>query len=333
MKAILLADGGAGVGLGHLTRCGAVADALASRGFDCLFVTADESVAHRLRAAGRDVRHLPSRAGASLPDGDFHCDLFILDSYRVPSQEVAATVRPAARLIAAFDDHLNRHDVADVIISTGVHSPSLPWPKRPGLTHLLGPSYHPLRSDFLPLASRGISETVRRVVVTLGGSGDPAILKTIVEALANIAPSAEIQVVQGPFAEKTALQDRPGISLVQAPISLKPIFLAGDIAVSASGQTLLELAAVGTPTIAVGLADNQRDNLAGLERAGVVVSAGCAREDGFPARLVAAWRRLQPPAARRELSEQGQKLIDGRGAGRLAEAISVLLKKRGAATP
>ena len=44
--------------------------------------------------------------------------------------------------------------------------------------------------------------------------------------------------------------------------------LEADIAVSAGGQTLFELARVGTPTAAVCVADNQINNLRGFTKLG-----------------------------------------------------------------
>jgi RimJ/RimL family protein N-acetyltransferase len=52
------------------------------------------------------------------------------------------------------------------------------------------------------------------------------------------------------------------------------LMTASDIAVSAAGQTLFELARCGVPTIAVGVAENQRHNLEGFTDAGVCYNAG-----------------------------------------------------------
>ena len=47
-----------------------------------------------------------------------------------------------------------------------------------------------------------------------------------------------------------------------------------DLAVSAAGQTLYELAQMGVPTIAIQVADNQKDNIEGWLKAGFIHFAG-----------------------------------------------------------
>ncbi|MFB6255831.1 MAG: glycosyltransferase [Haloplanus sp.] len=89
-----------------------------------------------------------------------------------------------------------------------------------------------------------------------------------------------------------------------------------DLAVSATGTTIYELLALGTPTVGLPQADNQEpiaDALA--EREAIVVPDGKTR-------LSDAIRDLAADADRRRtLRERGRALVDGEGVHRVYDAV------------
>ena len=94
-----------------------------------------------------------------------------------------------------------------------------------------------------------------------------------------------------------------------------------DLAVTAAGSTSWELARVGTPQIAIVLADNQRPIARGLTDAGLAVSLGW-HADVTDDRIADAVAALVGDAGRRdELSRRGRELVDGRGASRVVAAM------------
>jgi spore coat polysaccharide biosynthesis predicted glycosyltransferase SpsG len=95
-----------------------------------------------------------------------------------------------------------------------------------------------------------------------------------------------------------------------------------DLAVSAAGQTLFELAATGAPTLAIAVADNQRPQLEALGAAGVVIPV--TAETLAPRLATVAEDR----AMRQALAERGQALVDGLGADRVAHAILEMIFAR-----
>ena len=90
-----------------------------------------------------------------------------------------------------------------------------------------------------------------------------------------------------------------------------------DLAVTAAGSTSWELARVGTPQVAIVLADNQRPVAQGLAAEGLAVSLGW-HADLTPESIAGAVGALAGDAGRRgEMSRRGRELIDGRGACRV----------------
>ncbi len=98
--------------------------------------------------------------------------------------------------------------------------------------------------------------------------------------------------------------------------------MEADLAISAGGQTLYELARVGCPTVAVRMAANQDGQLGVFEEAGFLRIAGHGDHSGIVEAIGEAVRTLMAdPPARATMSVAGQRLIDGHGALRVARTI------------
>jgi UDP-2,4-diacetamido-2,4,6-trideoxy-beta-L-altropyranose hydrolase len=101
--------------------------------------------------------------------------------------------------------------------------------------------------------------------------------------------------------------------------------------VSGAGGTARELARVGTPQVAIVLAENQRPAGRELGEHGVAVDAGW-HADVTADRLAATIDALaRDPARRTELSRRGRELIDGRGALRVLAAMGLTASPAAAA--
>ncbi len=331
MNALFFAEGGPAFGLGHLRRCAALADAMTARGWECRFLARDAAAGAWLAERGRTLAPSQPPLSGRLPDADYSCDAFVVDSYEATNEEIASKAKGSSGIILAFDDHMNRHPVADIVLNAGALAPEQAWPGR--IERLLGPAYHPLCAEYLPVSGpREIRARVTRVLVTLGGSGKAALFKRVVSTVRLALPDAAIDCVVGPFAEEPlGLASDARVNLVHSPRSLKPLMLDCDLAVAASGQTLFELAATGTPAVAACLADNQDPNLRAMARKGAALSAGAVADAGFERELAARLAQAADPDVRRGLSDAGRALIDGRGGARVEAALSSLLAKRRAA--
>ena len=99
--------------------------------------------------------------------------------------------------------------------------------------------------------------------------------------------------------------------------------LQADLAVSAAGQTLYELAHVGCPVVAVRMAENQEGQMRAFAAAGTLLPGGSVEKDAdFSGVRATVGRLLADPAARAAMSAAGRRMVDGGGARRVAEAIS-----------
>lgn len=108
---------------------------------------------------------------------------------------------------------------------------------------------------------------------------------------------------------------------------MRSLMLQCDAAISAGGTTLFELCACGIPAVTYVLADNQVQNAASFEEAGLMLNAGDIRKDRqFAARFFEYLQALIPDQPlRQRMAEQMQALVDGNGALRLAKVIPELI--------
>jgi len=108
---------------------------------------------------------------------------------------------------------------------------------------------------------------------------------------------------------------------------MKRIMLESDIAISAGGQTLYELARVGVPTVGIVVAENQTGNVEGLSRAGFLLKAGRWDSPDLLENIHRLIQHLKNRDIRRRMSEAGRKLIDGKGSLRIVKKLLEVLNE------
>lgn len=331
MKVLLHADGGAGVGLGHATRCSALSAALVRDGQSTrIAVTAASDLAGFLSRLGASTVESPADSGSIVERAlAFGADAVVIDSYRWAASDFAH-VRERGLPVVAFDDEGRRRLPVDAVVNGAPAATDLSYDVLPLTRRWLGPSFQIVRDAFRELPPREISRRVDRILVLVGG-GDPlGLLPSLTECLARLAGATDagpqVEVICGPYAAVPAVDRLPRVEVVQDPPDLPDRMVRADLAVSAGGQTLYELARCGTPTIAFCAGPDQAHNVQALAVAGAIVSIGDARSRGWLTRLTDAVQQLAgDEALRAALSCCARQVIDGRGADRVRDGILQLL--------
>jgi spore coat polysaccharide biosynthesis predicted glycosyltransferase SpsG len=185
-----------------------------------------------------------------------------------------------------------------------------------------------LRATFQNVARRPIGEDATHVLIAAGGDDERHVTAALIGALDEVESRLSVQAMVGPFTrdvdriEDAGRRSRHDVHLVRATREARALMADADVAIASAGQTVYELLACGTPTVAFEAAGNQAASLDALGRAGVVSIAGRAAEPGCSARAVSLLERLRRSIAeRRRLSEAARALVDGRGADRVAAAM------------
>ncbi len=338
MTSILLrVEAGPAIGLGHLGRCLSLAAALGELGADCRFLTPpDAAVRARVEAAGYGWTALESGSG-SADDARQTGALaaaaaaVVVDSYLVDAAYFAA-LRAASLRVLAIDDHADFPHPAHIVVSSaGEH---LPYRSAHGDTvFLLGPRYAPLQPEFWQLPEHGVSPVVRNVLVTLGGSDPQNVMPSLMRALDSLPGGYEIAVVAGPFftnerqIQQAAASARHPVRLLCRPASLVEPIIQADIAVTAGGTTLFELACAGVPAAVIQVAENQVANIRTFVERGLALPAGSSEDGSIAGQAASAVQLLgEDVALRQRMSAAGRRTVDGQGARRVAQLLLAAAK-------
>lgn len=314
MKLLFVPDGGAAAGLGHLSRCVAV-----SQAFEILYGVRSKFLVSDLKSKS----WLYDRGIESIDELRGNWDIMVFDTYLL-SPAVVSDLSSQAKVVAAFDDNFDPPSGARWIINTSLRVTAASYIRSRPENLLLGPSYHPLRLEYWSSRpNRCAASSVRDVLITLGGGIHEATLFEIVEELGPLV-SGRFHILVGPHAD-------PGISALngedvfvhRSPANVRDMLASADLAISGGGQTLFELAYLGVPTIAIQVARNQQENILGFSNEGAVVSAGDISRPGWKRLLRKAFRRvIEERGKRAAMAAAGRKLIDGKGAIRLAKVLA-----------
>ena len=339
-------DAGPGVGLGHLQRCLSLASALRQRGVECSFLT-NEAVLSAERIGVFGFQHEAMRfetswgpedsAQTRAAAGRREWTTVVVDSMRKGS-EYLWSLRDGGFSVCTLEDLAHFPFPCQLVVNGDAHAGQLRYQSSSGDTRfLLGPTYTVLRQELWEVPARQTRPRVGRILVTLGGADPSNLMPSLLRMLVELSVSLEITAVIGPYFEcrdevQAVADSLPSVvRLVEAPTSVRPFMEEADLAVSAAGQTLYELARVGCPTVSFSfpMGPDQAIQLEAIAQAGCVLSVGDARQGDVCARIRAALATLFSDASlRAAMTAAGRRLVDGQGAHRVAEAVMALAPGR-----
>jgi UDP-2,4-diacetamido-2,4,6-trideoxy-beta-L-altropyranose hydrolase len=325
------ADAGPDIGLGHARRCLTLAGALRELGVESLFVVAGDRRAREWFESS-DFEVVPIDPARDLPGTLEHCRthqvrVIVVDSLLLGTAYLTALGGAGLR-VAVIDDLADHELPVDLVVNASAGAERLRYRGAPSTRFLLGPRYALLRPQFSQAGVRSVADRVRRILVTVGG-GDPGDLTSrLVGWTSRALGAVEQDVVIGPFSARSealrASADEAGGRVVfhEDPKDLAALMLAADVALCGGGQTTYELAATGTPALAICLAENQTPSLTALAEAGTLAWIGDAGDADLETKIVAGLAGLFADRTCRErMNRTGRALVDGRGAVRVAHAV------------
>ncbi len=324
------------IATGHIMRCLSIADALRGLGEPVRFILADEQAVSLLKQRGYDAIVLHTQWNCMEEElsvlsqviRNEHIDKLLIDSYQVTQRYLAEL----SKLVTTFYiDDLNLFEYqVDVVICYANYWKKFQYKindKR--TTYLLGMKYVPLKQAFWNCEAKIISEKADNLLILTGGSDPFNVTEQILDSI-DTYQFQTIDVICGiyntnynKFVKK--YENNKNIKLHQAVNNIEQYMKKADIAISAGGTTLYELCAIGTPAISFSFADNQLDNVRQFQEDGLIDYAGDARMDDIAGTINQYLTRYRNDfELRKEKSEKMQKMVDGKGAERIARAIVTL---------
>lgn len=319
-RAVLLPDCGAGVGLGHLERMLALADAL-SVDLQVAVVVPEGDAALERRVAGRghDAVQLPgsTSARARAAGDSLAAAVLVLDGYVFPI-ELQQHLRAHAPLVVV--DDLGHPTAGDLAVNPSAGGELL----RPqGADDFLGGADYALLSAAFVAARVSVLERghpPRTALVSSGATNLLDITAFFAGDLLARDPTAAVIAVLGPEVVGTELPSDPRIEMLVAPQSLAAALARATVYAGAAGTTALQAACVGVPAVITAAVANQAGPASAL------VAAGCAVQTQPRDLAAECVRLLDDPGRRDRMAGAGRALVDGHGAARVADRVRRLVR-------
>ena len=341
---LIRADGNAKIGIGHLMRCMTIAEELAAihDREEILFVCADAGSAavvrengFRAHVLGTDYQDMESELsgwqefmkelwGGGVAAGH----VLLVDSYFVTDRYLDM-LGEMGKVVLMDDIGSHPYPVNCVVNYNAPADPAYYARLYEGqnVKLLIGSSYVPIRRQFLNFEYR-VADQIRDVFLTTGGGDSENIAGSILKCIWD--GELCFHLVVGRFnphlAElKELAESRGGITIYHDVSNMAGLRGQCDVAVTAGGSTVYELAALGVPFICFSYAENQEALAEYVGTSGIGASAGKWHMDSDTTleRIREQLAELRIDRKKREAFHlQERAMIDGGGARRLAEALA-----------
>ncbi|MEQ1748220.1 MAG: UDP-2,4-diacetamido-2,4,6-trideoxy-beta-L-altropyranose hydrolase [Prosthecobacter sp.] len=339
------ADADSRMGIGHVMRCIALAQAWQCAGGEVSFVTAADSPAllDRLALEGIKVTLLQAAPGSSADACELahhaacnNATWVVLDGYHF-GPEYRAIIKKADLKLIVIDD-LADSDLsqADAILNQNHYATAELYKGLAGKTArlLVGVKYTLLRHEFTELRrlpSRAALPEIKTLLITLGGADAPNVTQRIMELLTSNPMQIKMHVViivgaTNPHLNKLQaalpdLQKQHNAVLSINPPNMAELMRDADLAISASGSSTWELACLGVPMALIVTADNQREVARSLEKSHAALVLGehplFPQQDTFQK----LHRLMFDQTSRSRMQIETRRMIDGDGAKRVVDRL------------
>jgi spore coat polysaccharide biosynthesis predicted glycosyltransferase SpsG/GNAT superfamily N-acetyltransferase len=351
MRVLLRCDGGGSLGVGHVMRSLALAEAAVAAGHDVVVAGHFEGsfVRGQLAAAPVEVVQLGSAAAAGTDPRLKLFERFQPEVLHVDSYDMSHWFMGSFILSSMEDGSFGRRR-ADVVVDPTLGAELGARPDDGSTWLLRGSRYAPVRRRVVEASRRAVDvaashvggrDVARAVMVVMGGTDPVGLAPVAVRLLARTGLALHVTAIAGAENADMVREAALGSALsltVQGPADdLAEMMSRKDLVVSAAGTSVWELCCLGVPMAVIRAVDNQREGYGRLVEAGAAVGLG-GPELGGPGQDVAERAvgllrsALTDPAVRAGLVVAGRHLVDGLGAWRVVRTWEQALRLRAPAS-
>lgn len=278
MKIYIITEGFKSTGYGHVTRCLSIYQAFEENGYNPVMIINGDNNAKEILQQQTTIFFDWFNKREKLFKEIKDADIVIIDSY-IADISVYGGVSKIVKTPVYIDDTIRLDYPEGIILNGCIGAENFKYPRSNNKTYLLGIKYQSLRKSFWNIQKRDVKKQVSDILITFGGTDLRNLTPKVLQFLTQEFPLLNKHIVIGNGFDnvveienlkdaKTFLYYNPNDK------EMKFLMLKSDIAISAAGQTLYELAATSTLTIAIGIAENQTNNINGWLKNNFIEFAG-----------------------------------------------------------
>lgn len=330
MNIVIRVDAHADIALGHLSRCLSLAQSLSELGCQIQFVVFDNKEAESWLLQSNFSFDLSPYKINTLGDYDHFfslCerrkfDLLLVDSYDLDARYLAQ-LQKAVPVLAYIDD-LGQVYEADIVINPSCQALDIVYQAN---TEILGSNYVILEKSYWtePVKSGQRADTL---MITFGGIDHYDLSARLLPMIEEVNEKIKVNMVIGPYYENkdsvvaAASGSKLDVKIIEGLSNLYSVIQESDVAITAGGNTVYELAASATPCVGIAVWDCQNENINFLSSKNTLIPLYYSEDSGFDAQLSSSVEvLLNNEALRKNMSREGRRLIDGKGALRIGKTI------------
>ncbi len=335
MKVFFRVDASPEIGIGHLVRCLALADAMASQDVENVFILKEQSAQAQTLLETRNYATvwIGGDLEYSQEEDAQICLAFlerdaclVVDKYDLDIRW-EHKVRNSVRRLLVIDDLANRMHDCDSLVDAGYGRLAQDYagyvPEDANLH--LGTEFAMLRTEFAPLHDTAAAwPTLCKAHVFLGGGAASKWLPICVEALLEAHATLRVCAV-GPAGDAAmeSLLQRHGVRLEwhRQVDKMADAYAQCDVAIGSPGTSTWERACIGLPSAVFATADNQIPILRQLNQREFCRFLGAIWETGRTAMVPMLRDFLSDTTAMQRLRANGVRAVDGQGVRRVMRAL------------
>lgn len=345
-------DGSKIIGWGHVLRCIGIAEEFKKQGYNPIFIikSDDDEVLAKVDSSGFEIELLPKNANYQK---QIYRTNLIIDKCRARTLIVDLSNLLTLKMLGWFTKYINSLNINNIVIIDGYGSECIvskvnieadivivPYYnaqknsrfKNKKSINLLGVQYAVIRNEFLRLRQerKVIKKIANNILVLPGGSINSIFLIKILNSF-KLVKSENLTV-------KILTKDKKASSITQK-LRLKkikfqiiynlsqiaPLYNWADLAISASGLTMYELAFMGLPAIVVSHNDVHKKITDNFSKAGSIIHIGTKKSVSEKRLAKAIDDLILDKNKRDKMSHKGIELVDGKGVKRIA--LRIIMKE------
>lgn len=337
-KILIRADGGKNIGLGHVMRTLVLAKEL-KKYFEVYYICKDNKELYlqginKIESEGFKVFKIGEE---NLVDDikeiqrEVNAKILITDSYDV-NEEYFNKMKMIFEYSGYIDDiNICKLNV-DFIINQNINADCFNYDINENTKLFLGTTYCLLRDEFRTTKEKIINNSVKNILLTMGGSDKDYNTLKVLKILRNYDICVHVVIgsaFEDDFVKEiyNKYKDSSNIKLYKNA-SMSKLMNLCDLAISSCGSTLYELSAMQVPTIGIVVASNQKDVAEAFTKKKLIVGSDdlvyrdINEFNKILGELISNWDK------RRMLSENQKHLVNVNGAILLSKNILDVIRSR-----
>lgn len=320
----IITEANVDTGYGHLSRCISLYQAFEEK--DCLvniIVNGDDTIKEIMKGKNHLIFNW-LKEFERLCEILKESDIIIMDSY-LANRDFYKKISEIAKIPVYIDDTLRINYPPGIIINNSLDPKKI---NQNNQFNLLGLKYCMLKKVFWDVPKKLVNKEIKCLMVTFGGSDMRNLTPKILQILNKNFPEIKKKVIIGKgFQNISEIENEQNINcnLIYFPTAtkMKDIMLLSDIAITAGGQTIYELASIGVPSIIISDANNQINSVKNCEELGIIYYAGWWEDNNIHNNVIQMVLKLKNLILRKKMIKSGKKYIKPDGSRKI---VNFLLK-------